>query len=73
MDAFQVVRGETIDQTYVDGLSITHGSPRQHLWTLAVGRSEGYYNLMLTCPRDKDPFFHMFLTLLAAIFTVTPH
>ena len=24
-----------IDQTYVDGVSITHGMPRQHIWTLA--------------------------------------
>ena len=23
----------SIDQTYVDGLSITYGSPRQHIWT----------------------------------------
>ena len=44
MDAFQLVTGETIDQTYVDGLSITRGSPRQHLWTLAVGLSENYHN-----------------------------
>ena len=26
----------TIDQNYVDGLSITYGSPRQHLWTFAA-------------------------------------
>ena len=26
----------TIDQPYVDGVSITHGSPRQHIWTLAA-------------------------------------
>ena len=29
--------GNTIDSIYVDGLSITHGSPRQHIWTYAVG------------------------------------
>ena len=27
----------TIDKTYVDGLSITRGSPRQHVWTFASG------------------------------------
>ena len=37
MDAFQETTGETVDQTYVDGLSITRGISRQHLWTLAVG------------------------------------
>ena len=26
-----------IDQPYVDGLSITYGSPRQHIWTFAAG------------------------------------
>jgi len=31
---------ETIDGVYAAGLSITHGSPRQHIWTLAVGFSE---------------------------------
>ena len=25
-----------IDQTYVDGVSITHGFPRQHVWTFAA-------------------------------------
>ena len=27
----------SIDSYYVDGLSITHGNPRQHIWTYAVG------------------------------------
>ena len=36
-DAFLSSQG-TIDTHYVDGLSITHGSPlRQHIWTYAVG------------------------------------
>ena len=30
----------TIDQPYVDGISITHGSPRRHIWSYAVGASE---------------------------------
>ena len=55
MDAFQVVTDETIDQTYADGLSITRGSPRQHLWTLAVGWSETFDGEQ-ACPRDQDPF-----------------
>ena len=32
---------ETIDQAYVDGLSITHGSPRQHLFTYAATLTMG--------------------------------
>ena len=27
----------TIDQPYVDGISITYGSPRQHIWTYVCG------------------------------------
>uniref|UniRef100_A0A1X7U3P1 Fibrinogen C-terminal domain-containing protein n=1 Tax=Amphimedon queenslandica TaxID=400682 RepID=A0A1X7U3P1_AMPQE len=29
-----------IDSHYVEGVSITRGSPRQHVWTLIAGRSE---------------------------------
>ena len=36
-DAFYESRGKTIDEIYVDGLSITYGSPRQHIWTYAAG------------------------------------
>ena len=58
MDEFQVVTGKTIDQTYVDGLSITRGSPRQHMWTLAVGLSENFDGTT-SCPRDKDPTINL--------------
>ena len=27
--------GDTIDERYVDGVSLTYGSPRQHIWTFA--------------------------------------
>ena len=40
---------------YADGLSITQGSTKQHLWTLAVGLSENFDGTT-SCPRDKDPF-----------------
>jgi hypothetical protein len=33
-----------INGAYVDGLSITHGHPRKHIWTYAVGISEDYNN-----------------------------
>jgi len=40
--------GQTIDGYYVEGLSITHGNPRQHIWTFANGLldSSNLYN----CP-----------------------
>ena len=31
---------DSIDTYYVDGVSITHGTPRRHLWTYASGVSE---------------------------------
>ena len=35
--------GQTIDSYYVYGVSVTHGAPRNHIWTLAVGLTEGGY------------------------------
>ena len=32
---------QTIDGCYVDGLSLTHGSPRTHIWTFASGLFNG--------------------------------
>ena len=40
-DAFRRTNSRTLEQNYVDGLSITYGSPRQHLWTFASGVREG--------------------------------
>ena len=41
-DAFNHDTGgtRTIDNAYVDGISLTHGSPRQHIWTFAAGSNE---------------------------------
>ena len=38
-----------IDGRYVDGISITHGSPRQHIWTLASARDEVSPNGICLC------------------------
>ena len=37
-DAFH--SSHTINEAYVEGVSITHGSPRSHIWTLAAGTFE---------------------------------
>ena len=34
-------RGETIDGYYVDGISLTHGSPRTHIWSFTGGVFSG--------------------------------
>ena len=34
---------QPLDSHYVNGVSITHGTPRSHIWTYAAGVSEGAY------------------------------
>ena len=41
-----------INGTYVDGVSLTHGAPRQHIWTFAATSSE--VNHMLSCSCDNS-------------------
>ncbi len=52
-DAFELYllyRGTSIDDNYVDGVSLTHGSlPRQHIWTFAGALDETRSNY-LVCP-----------------------
>ena len=51
----------TIDQSYVDGLSITYSNnPRQHIWTFASGYGERLTNYAWNCPcsTEKDVFVH---------------
>ena len=45
-DSFYYV-GRSIDTEYVDGVSVTRGSPRQHIWTFAAGVDEQHSN---ACP-----------------------
>ena len=42
--------GGSIDTSYVDGVSITHGSPRKHVWTFAVGIVRDYKPACCICP-----------------------
>lgn len=51
---------ETIDGLYVDGVSLTHGNPRTHIWTFAAGLLENGDNDVNNhhrCPCDngQDP------------------
>ena len=45
-------RSNNIDDNYVDGISLTHGSnPRKHIWTFAAALDEvGTFNAMYNCP-----------------------
>ena len=41
--------GNSLDSYYVDGLSLTYGSPRQHIWTFAVGHIK-LLGTLANCP-----------------------
>ena len=45
----------TIDEAYVAGVSVTHGSsPRKHIWTFAAGLTEGNPTWPVACPCDSS-------------------
>ena len=44
--------GRSIDQAYACGVSVTHGTPRNHIWTFAAGTSEGDTSPH-SCPCDS--------------------
>ena len=47
-----IIFNGTIDSYYVDGVSVTHGVPRNHIWTFAAGSSEST-NCPCSGPRDN--------------------
>ena len=53
-DAFGHLASQTLEGYYVDGVSLTHGSPgsRQHIWTFAAGLVE---NNLSSYPADSCP------------------
>ncbi len=58
-DAFYRVSGDalqkTVEDNYVDGISVTHGSPRTHIFTFACGCSEsGACWVPSRCPCETD-------------------
>ena len=42
--------GHTLDSSYVSGLSVTYGSPRNHIWTFAEGLSIDTNSPNFNCP-----------------------
>ena len=58
-DAFHLWNATTrdsINSYFVEGVSITYGSPRKHIWTYAVGLSDDYnHNGISNCPCAKYP------------------
>ena len=62
-DAFYpgITQGRSIESYYLDGISITHGSPRQHIWSFAASPTETYTLPTRICPcshtgiQDRNP------------------
>ena len=50
LSGFLNALSRSVDTYYLDGVSMTHGSPRQHIWSFANGLSEVNTNPMSTCP-----------------------
>ena len=46
---------KSLNGPYVDGVSITYGSPRKHLWTYAVGLSDNFNSPNYNCPCSHIP------------------
>ena len=42
----------TIDGAYACGVSVTHGTPRKHIWTFVAGITEGNPGSTNVCPCD---------------------
>ena len=57
-DAFRTSLGIDIDGDYVDGISLTYGHPRQHIWTFTAFSNENneHYDRKCKCshPRFSD-------------------
>ena len=57
-DAFYgSIRQGTIDGVYADGVSMTYGNPRHHIWTFAAGWSELVHqnSNIYNCPCSDSP------------------
>ena len=49
-DAFAYRTNPTINSAYLDGISITYGMPRQHLWSYAMGIAQSRWDRIDACP-----------------------
>ena len=47
--AYNSVSSLTIDGIYMDGISVTYGSPRQHIWSFVAAMGDGYTSGTQVC------------------------
>ena len=55
LDGFYISDSPSIDSQYVDGVSVTIGTPRKHVWTYAVGLSDDHNYPGSNCPCATVP------------------
>ena len=55
-EAFFGSGGHSIDERYVDGVSLTYGSPRQHIWTFAnaLQETQGFSDSKCPCTNSNE-------------------
>ena len=55
-DAYSYHGQTTIHSYYVDGISLTHGSPHKHIWTLAAALHEhnSYWSNVCPCTNTRN-------------------
>ena len=64
----------SIETYYVDGVSLTHGSPRHHIWTFAAGLDEYadlYPEVNCPCTDIKAVVPHLHLNMWVMTISVT--
>ena len=49
-------KGLTLDQSYLDGVALAHGSPHNHIWSFAAGHNQGR-NYVNGCPYSTSSSF----------------
>lgn len=54
-DAFYPGQSTSINGAYVDGISVTYGTPRQHVWTYAIGMFQNKFQDESNCPCARYP------------------
>ncbi len=58
-DAFEGTR--TINEAYLDGVSITYGNPKIHIWSFGSGLSQTSANLRFNCPCRHSNIIRQYL------------
>ena len=56
---YHTSRVTTIDGAYAGGVSLTHGTPRNHIWTFVAGLSESNPSWSYVCPCDANSTIHI--------------